>query len=300
MWLLSMNLSKGKNEMKVKKISLISFALLFLAGCGPYKVGQDEYLSLDEALTRVRKQYSDSISRLDNDRDYHFYYFSRCGENRLYFQGLQDLWRQAPQEDKEIIEKEMLTFLLKELEIYAQNGGVSVDNWDVLDNLEILKEQTTNEEVRTTIDRKVSEFMEAQREKVKRDREKQEQQERDRVERERAEFEKSRERLIKIANGSLKDKSAQEVKKLLGEWNRQRFLIPEKDKDTFSANFSAETFYKIFGKPVRKQFLSSIGLLMVDSYVFYYDCKDGLVQIRVDAGDLDDSGIVRIIELNIL
>jgi hypothetical protein len=63
--------------------------------------------------------------------------------------------------------------------------------------------------------------------------------------------------------------------------------------------FSAETFYKIFGKPERQQFLSGDGLFTVDSYFFYYDCKDGLVQIQVSAVVLDDDGIVLIKELNI-
>jgi hypothetical protein len=58
--------------------------------------------------------------------------------------------------------------------------------------------------------------------------------------------------------------------------------------------FSKETFHKIFGNPKRQQFLSP------DSYLFYYDCKDGLVQIKVGAKDLDDDALVLIIELNIL
>lgn len=282
--------------MKIKKITVISFAFVFLAGCVPYKVGQDEYLSLDEALSRVREQYSSDITA-------------------HYLWALEELWRQAPQEDKEIIEKEMLEFLLKRLETDLPPNNVprairELSTCNVLHDLKILKQKATNEEVRTTIDRKVSEVMQAQREEVKREREKQEQEQRDRVEAVRAEFEKSRERLTKMGNGTLKDKSAQEVKKLLDEWQRQGFLwvvpgsltwnILERDKDAFSANFSTGTFYKIFGKPKKQQYLSGTPFVEPNCYIFYYDCKDGLVQIKVDAEDLDDEGVVRIIDLNIL
>jgi hypothetical protein len=146
--------------------------------------------------------------------------------------------------------------------------------------------------------------MEARRQEVKQEQEKREQEERDRLEAVRAEFDKSRQRLTEMSNGTLKDKSAQEVKKLVDEWRRQeslRWQLAQQDHAGFLANFSAGTFYKIFGKPERQQFLSSNeGFLTVGYYYFLYRCKDGLVQIQVSASLLDDDGVVMITDLNIL
>lgn len=125
-----------------------------------------------------------------------------------------------------------------------------------------------------------------------REEEERERLEREQAERERIEFETKIKELIQNSNGTLRDKSAQQVKKLVDSWREVMWLWPEKPE--FS---SVETFYKVFGKPDRTQFLSS--RLSPDSYYFLYNCKDGLVQIKVSAHQLDDNGIVIIEDLNI-
>lgn len=112
------------------------------------------------------------------------------------------------------------------------------------------------------------------------------------AERKQIEFETKRKKLIQNSNGTLRDKSAQQVKKLVDSWREGSWRCKEKPEF-----FSLETFYKVFGKPDRKQFLSS--QFESDSYYFLYNCKDGVVQIKVHAEWLDDNGIVLIEDLNI-
>ena len=116
--------------------------------------------------------------------------------------------------------------------------------------------------------------------------------ERKQAERERIEFEIKRKKFIQSGDGTLRDKSAQQVKKLVDSWRDG--LWRWQDSSKF---FSVENFYKVFGEPKRKQFLSS--RLESDSYYFLYNCKDGVVQIKVHAEQLDDNGIVFIKDLNI-
>jgi len=187
-----------------------------------------------------------------------------------------------------------------------------------LRSLRALKKQATSEKDKAIIDRKISEHMqwrasfEQEREeekRLKRERVKQERLERERLERERAErerigFETKIKELIQNSNGTLRDKSAQQVKKLVDSWQEVSWLWPEKSE--FS---SIETFYKVFGQPDRKQFLSEkqvVGQWMYDSivgdvyyYYFLYGCKDGTVRIKVNAHQLDDNGVVVIEDLNI-
>ena len=118
------------------------------------------------------------------------------------------------------------------------------------------------------------------------------------AERESIEFETKIKKLIQSSNGTLRDKSAQQVKKLVDSW-RERSWQWEDDYKFFPLEFfSLETFYKVFGKPDRTQFLSS-EFEWQSSYYFLYNCKDGLVQIKVRAKQLDDNGIVIIEDLNI-
>ena len=275
----------------MKKIILILIAFVFLAGCGSgfYSLGEEDYnLSLDKALTLLQERYSDNMY-YDHD----------------YFIGLTRLWSQASQDDdKEIIEKEMLTVLQKGLDIYRQEQQEHIlDDLDgsLSRGMDYLREHATTEEVKSEAQKNLSELVQARREReseeLERKQEEWEQKEHKRVEVVRAEFERSRERLTKISKGTLRDMSAQEVKKLVDEW-RQESLRRELPSKEYPAFFSEATFYKIFGKPERKQFLSSIGQFTPDFYIFYYNCKDGIVQIQVIARYLDD-GIVIIKEFNI-
>jgi hypothetical protein len=288
--------------MKMKKIILIPIVFVFLAGCGSYELrlregeaGIEHYhynLSLDKALTLLQERHPDY-----NDK--------------YYYYGLEFLLSQAYQDDdKEIIEKEMLTVLLKRINILRQKRqeqreGSPFNHYNYDSDLshefrkmDVLRRYTTSEEVKSEAASSLSELRQAERVEEEERERKERRKERKRVEFVRAEFERSRERLTKISKGTLKDKSAQEVKKLVDEW-RQRSLSLELPSKEYLAFFSAGTFYKIFGKPERKQFLSSSGLVTADSYIFYYNCKDGIVQIQVSAVGLDDDGIVLIRELNI-
>jgi hypothetical protein len=293
--------------MAIRNVLVISLFLVFLAGCNQYEIDGAVAYSLDEALVIARNRYSGDIDNYSHS----------------YQSDLEHLWEQAGGHDKEIIEKEMLALSLKLFDIYKQHG------WDdtlhnLISCLDHLRLKATSEEVKTKADVKYSELsdlVEAIRERERKEqeekREEWERKERERVEGVRAEFEKSRERLTKICKGTFKDKSTQEVKKLVDEWRQESLLrklefggerwrndfyekITPMEHKVLSDYFSIETFYKIFGKPVRQQFMSSNGLSTGDSYIFYYNCKDGLVQIQISARALDDNGIVLIEGLNVL
>lgn len=251
----------------MKKIIIISVVILFLAGCGPaYEVeilgGSKYYMTLEEALADAMEPDS-----------YNIY------GNNAYLGYLQNLWRQAYAKDKRIIERKKLDFLLKQAEMYGPD-------WH---NFEFLREQATNEEVKITIDRKLSEYRQAQREQTQQETEERERLEHEQAERERIEFETKRKELIQNSNGTLRDKSAQQVKKLVDGWREGSWRWQERAKF-----FSVETFYKVFGQPDRTQFISAL-----NCYYFWYNCKDGVVQIKVHAEQLDDNSIVLIQDLNI-
>jgi len=245
----------------------------------------DDYLSLDEALSKVKKEQLNVYAHPTNE----------------YFWDLQDLWKQARAEDKEIIEKEMLAFLSKLLEFHSQ-GYYSLKVMETMRDCELLKEQATSEAIRRIIETKVSKFTQARIERAesdKREEQEREREEKERVELLRTEFKKSRERLIQITNGTLKDKSAQEVKKIVDEWSQESLCWELSQKD-YADFFSKITFYRILGKPERQQFLSGTPFVSADYYLFYYNCKDGLVQIQISGVALDDNGRVFIEGLNIL
>lgn len=254
----------------MKKIVIISAVFLFLIGCGVYRVetpGGTMYMSLDEALANAREPDS-----------YNIY------GNNSYLYDCEVLWRQAYGKDKIILEKKMLSFLLKQAEMNHPDWG----------NLERLKKQATSEEVKITVDRKLSEYRQAQHAENLWQAKEQE-----RLERERQiDFETRKKELIQHSDGTLINKSAQQVKKLVDKWIEGSVLPSWQNlaKERYKF-FSIENFYKVFGEPDRKQFLSS--RIEPASYYFYYNCKDGVVQIKVHAGRLDDEGMVFIQELNI-
>ena len=130
--------------------------------------------------------------------------------------------------------------------------------------------------------------------------------------------------LTQYTAGSLKNKTSQEVKKSVDRWqslweHSRRKAIAYKPVDNTIELLgweyledvcwskvrelmnqsqepdicSVESYYRVFGEPKRTQFLSAFGC-----YYFWYTCKDGNVQIQVDADLLDDN-VVRIDNLNI-
>ena len=131
---------------------------------------------------------------------------------------------------------------------------------------------------------------------------------------------------IQSGEGSVKNKTAQEVKKLVDHW-RQYWWIKcaidnmGSDRDWLRKNahrfsgidlkwvgldvdwwqnakgsnleiLSLESFYKIFGKPWKTQFIE-------DKYFLWYVCKDGHPIITVSVNEYDE-GWVNILDLNIL
>jgi hypothetical protein len=91
--------------------------------------------------------------------------------------------------------------------------------------------------------------------------------EREQVEGRRIEFETKKKELIQNGNGTIRDKSAQEVKKLVDSWKEESWRWI--DGTEF---LSVDNFYKVFGEPSRKQLLSSE--FEPASYYFLYECKD--------------------------
>ena len=95
----------------------------------------------------------------------------------------------------------------------------------------------------------------------------------------------NRAKFIENAPGSLKDMWAPEVKKLVDDWGGGggRGISKFFSAETF---FSVETFYKVFGRPESTQFISAL-----NCYYFWYNCKDGKVQIQVDANIFDNNTV---------
>ena len=178
---------------------------------------------------------------------------------------------------------------------YDERGNVPY-----LYDLERLREQAISEKDKAIIDQKMAEYRQraavASQQWIRQQGEERKERERlehEQAERERIEFETKRKELIQNSNGTLRDKSAEQVKKLVDRWKEGSWRW-----EKYSKFFSVETFYEVFGKPDRKQFLSS-GNEWQSSYYFLYNCKDGVVQIKVRASQLDDNAIVIVEDLNI-
>ena len=101
----------------------------------------------------------------------------------------------------------------------------------------------------------------------------------------------SRKQLFQEAGGRLDDKSAEQVKGLIDSWRQEekRWFLNQKDYSEF---FGKTDFYKAFGQPDKKQLISNY-------YYFYYACKDGTVQLEIDADSLSEENIIRVSEMNI-
>ena len=110
---------------------------------------------------------------------------------------------------------------------------------------------------------------------------------------------------IKNEDGSLKNKTTQEVKKLVDQWNyywtdhliermgeKWVWELAFQKKEEHENVSNLEIFYKIFGKPWKTQFIE-------DRYVLWYICKGGNALITVSEDSFDDDWIL-ILDLNIL
>lgn len=116
---------------------------------------------------------------------------------------------------------------------------------------------------------------------------------------------------IQSGDDSIKNKTTQEVKKLVGQWNLRWAKrvgmvqtevgmvqtemgepVTENAKKIFLEDFSLENFYKMFGKPWKTQFIEN-------EYFLWFTCKDGIPVITVRVCNYDD-GWVNILDLNIL
>ena len=108
---------------------------------------------------------------------------------------------------------------------------------------------------------------------------------------------------IQTGDGSVKNKTTQEVKKLVDRWeDRWRIRMGtvrmgENAREIFLEDFSLENFYKIFGKPWKTQYIKNAPVNK--EYILWYTCKDGTVLITVGEYAYDD-GWVNISDLNIL
>ncbi len=297
--------------MKTKEILPVFLLLLFLGGCSYYEVGGEGTFSLDHALAMARARCSGNIYP--------------C---HLYWCDLEELWRQAPPDDKEILEREMLTFLLKQAEI---NG--EADSY----NLIRLAQRTSSEEIKKAAGDAVLKYEQTQETEAEPKRQEERAQVRERTttdqvkkavdngvpkgeptspaeaKQKRAEeirlaFRESRERLLRTGAGRLDDKSAEQVKKLVVDWIRVRVAVEHTqysqywfledflsnlNDDELGEYFGTDVFYRVFGQPKRKQFISSEG-----AYYFYYECRDGTVQIEVPAALLEKNVVV-VSDLNI-
>lgn len=190
-------------------------------------------------------------------------------------QDLWTLWGQASADDKIIIEEEILNVSSK-----AQDLGT----------LQTLRRCTSNGDIRNAVANALREQEQAREEEAKRVREEEQIQAEKQVEEIRLARKESRQRLIREAGGRLNDKSAEEVKRLVDEWTGITRLIGEKWSDP--QLFGTSDFYKAFGQPQRKQLISS-------HYYFYYGCRNGTVQMEVDANSLDKEGCIMVSDLNI-
>lgn len=255
---------------------LILAGLLVSSGCdgllGPYDVGSEKYLQLDEALERLPP--NDDWNR------------------KWRLEGLWDLWRQAPSEDKTTIEQEILAVSL-------DIGSTRLCE----DALERLRGSATSEEIVRAAADAIDSMSKAEREDVMRFRMQSEFHKQERTQSMQASLKADRDRLLNEAGGSLRGKSLEEVNKLLDDWmqnNRQFDMTAENVfgnlfsdwREEYLEFFSTSDFYRTFGEPLKKQLFDGGGAIDAGMYYFYYTCRDGTVQIEVDAGWLSKKNVV--------
>ncbi len=253
-------------------MTLVSAGLLVLSGCThSYEVNDKRILALDEAIAEATTT-----------------------------EDLWALWAQAPGNDKIVIEKNIL-----------EASSRSQDT----DSLQKLSACTANYEIRSEANRVIEERRRvAQEAWAKREREEQQIQAQKKAEEIRVAMKENRQRLIREAGGRLDDKSAEEVKRLIDNWrtpqgslqvNPYDFDLWQQYMKDYEESFDTGDFYEAFGQPERKQLINRpvagiFGLVDRDFYYFYYQCRDGTVQIEIDANSLSKEDIVLISGLNIL
>ena len=257
------------------KVTLISVAFVFLAGCGYYELGGEDMLSLDEALARADtlddlqflSEQVHSSAPLGEDEE-HYRKIDRKREEFIRKQREQEEYQQEQERDeheltfKHEYEREFNRQYEQEYELLKSEVTTFIQN-----NNGFLNNKTAREV------RKLVEDWQSFIYKLPSLRE------------------KAYSNAFKYAyheNLSLYNPSGwawQEAEELARTLNKKNDL------------FSLKNFSKVFGEPQRTQYLSMPYYGNV--YCFYYACKDGTVQIQVSASDLDDDGIVIIKELNI-
>jgi len=253
-------------------MALVSAGLLVLSGCTrSYELNGERMLALDEAIAEATTT-----------------------------EDLWALWAQAESDDKIILEEEIL--------------DASSRSQDT-DSLQKLSTCTASYKIRSEANRVMDERKRvAQEAWAKREREEQQVQAQKRADEIRLAMKESRQRLMREAGGRLDDKSAEEVKRLVDNWRTPQgslqvspynFDLWQLYMKDYEESFHTNDFYKAFGQPQRKQLINRavagiFGLVDHDFYYFYYQCKDGTVQIEIDADSLSKEDLVLVSGLNIL
>lgn len=279
-------------------IALLSTAFLVLSGCalsGSYEINGESGLSLDRAIA-LATSHSTGKSTAN--------YTTTTAD--LWY-----LWKQAPTQEKIVIEEEILKAILQGSYAYGERNDDAHRSEDLYaygirdERLRNLRSKAYSEEVKKAVDDVLLQDQLARQAQAAEDKRKQKArqlEERKRAEDIRFTLQESRKRLIREAGGTLGDKSAEEVKRLVDEWRQdgsggRRWSL---EREEYARFFGAGDFYKAFGQPQRKQLISGDGVFGSDHYYFYYQCRDGTVQMRIDAEPLSKENLVLVSELNVL
>jgi hypothetical protein len=266
-----MLLCRKAEKVITKKIFQVFLLLLFLGGCSHNKMGAEAAFSLGDALTAARERCPGDI--------YNCY---------SYWNDLEKLWDQAEGDEKELIEHEMLKYLLKRLESHYD------PLWRTSAALRSLGEKSMSDDIRKMATEALVEYQQdlQERQQAEETEVKQKQEEEQKqTEGIRLAFHESRDRLIRIGAGSLRDKSAEEIKKLVDGW--MDIYSYELNNNDLAKYFGADVFYKVFGHPQRKQ-------LFGYAYYFYYECRDGMAQMKVPEEAFTEDNIVVVLDLSII
>ncbi len=204
------------------------------------------------------------------------------------------LWEQAPVQEKTVIEETILKAILQ--------GTYRTYERPREELLQDLRNRASSEEIKKTVAEVLRQDQVARQARAEEDKRKQEAralQERQQAEARRLKLQESREQLFRACAGSLDHKSAEDVKRLVDQWNQTESLweLPQEDFPKF---FSVGVFYRTFGQPQRKQLISGDTVFSSGHYYFYYPCRDGTVQMEVDAKSLSERDLVFISALNVL
>ena len=259
------------------QIALVLAGLLLLSGCGlggVYEMKGESFLSLDRAM---------ALATTTDD--------------------LWNLWEKAPLDDKTKIEEVLL------------NASSKMNAQDRTETLQTLQSRASSEKIRDTATGALREYEQAEKEGERRREEERAQAEKEaqkKAEELHLAHKEAMQRLVQEAGGRLDDKSAQEVNRLVDRWRAigvlyyldqdvsDTPLVLDKYRelmrnlsDTLKQLQTMNNFHKAFGQPQRTQLISGL-------YYLYYDCRDGTVQMEIEADSLDRENHVRVRGLNIL